>query len=397
MKKLNTGKKLFLGAALTMGLSLGLGHLDNTAHGETITDSTPIPAQGELGSPPAGLSPTDLDTWKRGRKVFDRDWKPELGLGRPDMNADSCRACHQQPVIGGGGGLDLNVTRFGFDNQGIGPFQDLPGGQISSRLRNPKINGREEHHLNSDVFESRQSPSILGLGLIDTISEAAILANEDPNDTNTDNIRGVARMITINGGPAMEVGRFGWKAQVPSLEDFLRDAMGEEVGITTSDNGRGFGVFNDGDGVGDPEITSNDFDDTLFFMRNLAAPARGGSTSAAVVQGEALFTSIGCATCHTPSLPGSNGPVPLYSNLLLHNVHPTTFRGMGEPGAAVGFYRTPPLWGIQHSPPYMHDGSAETLEDAILAHFGEAIDVRTAYLTATSGEQQALIAFLEDL
>ncbi|MEM7167185.1 MAG: di-heme oxidoredictase family protein [Planctomycetota bacterium] len=364
---------------------------------ETITDTTPIPAQGEPGCPTPGLSTSEIDTWTRGRRVFDRDWKPELGLGRPDMNADSCRACHQQPVIGGGGGLDLNVMRFAFDNAGMGPFQDLPGGQISSRLRNPRVNGREEHHVNADVFEARQSPSILGLGLIESISEATILANEDPNDTDTNGIRGVARMVTIGATMIQEVGRFGWKAQVPNLEDFLRDAMGEEVGISTTDNGRGFGLFSDADSVADPEITANDFDDALFYIRNLAPPERAGSTSAAVALGETLFATAQCATCHIPELPGANGPVPLYSNLLLHNVHGPTFRGMAEPGADVGFYRTPPLWGIRLTPPYMHDGSAETLEEAILAHFGEAVTSRAAYQSMSANDKAALLAFLNDL
>lgn len=369
--------------------------LGEFAHAEIITDSTPVPPVGAIGGPDVPLTPAELETWKRGRRVFDRDWKPSAGLGRPDMNADSCRACHLDPVIGGSGGLDLNVFRFGFDDSGMGPFQDLPGGQIASRLRNPLVIGREEHDDSADIFETRQAPSLLGLGLIDSIPEFAILANEDPGDLDGDGIFGVARMIDVAG--SFEVGRFGWKAQVPALEDFLRDAMGEEVGITTDDNGRGFGVFNDGDGVADPEITMSDFTDTIFFMRHLAGPPRAGSTDPAVAQGEQLFTTVGCATCHTPSLPGADGPVPLYSNLLLHDVHPDSFRGMAEPGAGVGMYRTPPLWGIRLTEPYMHDGSAETLEDAILAHAGEAAEVRMNYEDLSTAEQEALIKFLEDL
>jgi CxxC motif-containing protein (DUF1111 family) len=89
--------------------------------------------------------------------------------------------------------------------------------------------------------------------------------------------------------------------------------------------------------------------------------------------------------------------VPLYSNLLLHNVMPTGFRGMAEPGAGVGYYRTPPLWGIGDTAPYMHDGRAEDLDAAILAHDGEAAGVRSNYEALTPAAQQALILFLEDL
>lgn len=363
---------------------------------EIITDDTPVPAVGAPGGPDRILTPAEEAQWVSGRRIFDRDWEPSNGLGRPDMNADSCRACHLDPVIGGSGGLDVNVFRFGFDDGGLGPFTDLPGGQIASRLRNPQVLGREESNDSADVFETRQAPSILGLGLIDRLPESVITANADPGDTDGDGIRGVARFVSVGGGQT-EVGRFGWKSQVPSLEDFLRDAMGEEVGISTDDNGRGFGVFNDADGVADPEIDAGEFADTLFFMQHLAAPARKGSTDPAVTVGEQVFSDIGCADCHIPTLVGMDGPVNLYSDLLLHNVHPTTFRGMAEPDAGVGSYRTPPLWGISSTAPYFHDGSSESLEDAVLRHDGEALDSRLDYESLTINEQQALLRFLEDL
>ena len=82
----------------------------------------------------------------------------------------------------------------------------------------------------ADIFEQRQTPSILGLGLIDTISDAEVLSHEDPNDNNGDGCRGTAHMIDIAG--VLEVGKFGWKAQVPKLSDFLRDASTGEVGLT---------------------------------------------------------------------------------------------------------------------------------------------------------------------
>ena len=114
--------------------------------------------------------------------------------------------------------------------------------------------------------------------------------------------------------------------------------------------------------------------------------------------GEGLFTTIGCAKCHVPTLlDNQNNPVDLYSNLLLHNVMEPGFRGMAEPGADVGFYRTPPLWGIVDTAPYMHDGRAETLRDAIEMHAGEALGVRNAYLALSPMDQEAVLRFLEDL
>lgn len=298
--------------------------------------------------------------------------------------------------MGGAGALELNVSRFGRDHGGAGPFENLSGGQALSKLRPPFVSGREEYvHAEADVFEQRQTPSILGDGLIDTIDQAAILAHEDPLDTNGDGIRGVARRLVIDG--VTEIGRFGWKAQVPSLADFSRDALGGELGLTASDDGRGFALVTDGDAHADPEIADEDIEALSFFLGALAAPTRTGSLEADVLEGELLFERIGCAKCHVPELPGSDGPVALYSDLLLHDVHPDSFRGMAEPGAAAGVYRTPPLWGIRHTAPYLHDGRASTLRKAILAHDGEARGVRLAFEALGTHEQLALVAFLNDL
>ncbi|MCA8953656.1 MAG: c-type cytochrome [Planctomycetes bacterium] len=335
----------------------------------------------------------------RGRELFDTPFHIRQGVGSPEMNADSCRACHQDPIMGGAGPLELNVTRFGFDNNGAGPFQNVAGGQGLSKLHPPPDTTREEHLAPSpvlaDCFEQRQTPSILGDGLIDTIPGPEITANEDPTDSNSDGIFGVARRLQINGQE--EIGRFGWKAQIARLADFVDDAAGNELGITTPDNGRGFAMLSDGDTVADPELDADAVSDIAMFLGSLPAPQRAGSTDPRVAQGEQVFGAVGCATCHIPALLGPNGPVPLYSNLLLHNVMPAGYRGMAEPGAAAGFFRTPPLWGIAHTAPYMHDGRAEDLLGAIAAHDGEAAGVRAAFDARSADERAALILFLEDL
>jgi len=384
---------LILSVALVLCGILGLGR---RAEAELVDDNTPIPAPGQPGSPMPGLSSAELDQWIRGRRVFDRDVHLEDGLGTPEYNGDSCRACHQDPAIGGAGNLDVNVFRFGNDNGGMGPFTNLPGGQVASKFRRPDFPGREDHDPAADVFEQRNPPSILGLGLVETISDADILANEDPLDLNGDGIRGVARMVDVGGG-VMEVGRFGWKAFAPTLADFAHDAGTGELGLTFSDTSRGFGAQTDNDGIPDPEFDDGDLEDMIFFMRNLAPPQRKGSTNPLVALGEQIFSQIGCDLCHKPTMPGSGGPVPLYSDLLLHDIWPASFRGMAEPGADVGLYRTPPLWGIAETAPYMHDGRAETLTDAILLHDDEALAVRQAYEALTTGDREALLLFLKDL
>lgn len=339
------------------------------------------------------------EQFERGQALFDRAFSADEGLGAPEMNGDSCRACHQDPGLGGAGPLEVNVTRMGSDANGTGPFTNVAGGQALSKLYPPTTHGREEYEqfgTNApDVFEQRQTPSIFGDGMIEQIPGAVITANEDVNDADNDGIFGVARRLQVNG--VIEIGRFGWKAQIPRLADFVDDAMIGELGMTTPDNGRGFNVSSDDDAVADPELSADEVDDLAHFLRELPAPQRGGSTDPRVAQGLSLFASVGCAKCHTPSLPSPMGPVPLYSNLLLHNVMPADFRGMSEPGAGVGFYRTPPLWGIKNTAPYMHDGRAEDLDAAIRAHYGEADGVRQNYEGLSDAEREALLLFLEDL
>lgn len=345
----------------------------------------------------AAIAQTPSTAVDRGRTLFDKPFHLRQGVGAPEMNADSCRACHQDPVLGGAGALELNVTRFGRIIGSSGEFVELPGGQGLSKLFPPMTPGREEHPVGqANVFEQRQTPSILGDGLISTILDPTILANEDPTDANGDGIFGIARRVDVGAG-GIVVGKYGWKAQIPTLRDFVHDAMMGELGITTPDEGRGFGSRTDADNVQDPELTFQQIQDLTEFLHSLPAPERKGSTDPRVAAGERVFDTVGCAACHIPTLQGAAGPVPLYSNLLLHNVMPAGFRGMAEPGAPMGFYRTPPLWGIGDTAPYMHDGRAEDLHGAIMAHDGEAAAVRLRYEGLTLFDREALILFLEDL
>ncbi len=354
-----------------------------------------VPPVGTMGGPTRLLTPAEEAQWLRGRELFDRDFTEAEGLGTPEMNADSCRACHQDPIMGGAGGLELNVSRFAFDNNGAGPFQDLPGGQGLSKLRPPSHDTRENYPVQADVFEQRQTPSALGDGLIDLIADSLILAGEDPTDANGDGIFGVARILTVDGN--VEVGKFGWKAQIPQLADFVSDAMGGECGITTPDNNRGFALLSDADAVADPELSQSEFDDIAFFLGQIGPPVRGGSVAPEVAAGEVLFATYRCDRCHTPTMMAAGRPVNLYSDLLLHDVMPAAYRGMSEDGAPSGMFRTPPLWGIKDTAPYMHDGRAETLTDAILAHESEGTFSAVSFATATAGDQADLLAFLNDL
>jgi CxxC motif-containing protein (DUF1111 family) len=136
----------------------------------------------------------------------------------------------------------------------------------------------------------------------------------------------------------------------------------------------------------------------VFYMRMLAPPPRISVAPALEDQGEAIFAAIGCASCHTPALRDDSGnDVPLFSDLLLHDVAPDGVFGIEDGDAQMRELRTPPLWGLATTAPYMHDGLAFTIEDAILRHAGEATDARAEFQSLPSGDQDALLAFLASL
>jgi CxxC motif-containing protein (DUF1111 family) len=169
-----------------------------------------------------------------------------------------------------------------------------------------------------NVFEPRQTPTALGLGVLDRIPEAAILENADPGDADGDGIAGVAQVLDDG-----RVGRFGWKAQVPSAREFVRDGMTNELGLTVPDEpGLTFGATTDDDAAPDPEIGTADLDDVAFYLTNLAPPAPEAGPESAPEAGAALFVQVQCDRCHIPALPGAETDVPAYTDLLLHRVGP---------------------------------------------------------------------------
>ena len=342
-----------------------------------VPPDSPIPGAGTPGAPHRILLGAEADQFIRGRALFDKDFSAADGVG-PQFNGDSCRSCHQDPVVGGAGGIDVQVQRPAISD-GNGGFVSPPEtGALAQTHSLPGV-PREEIPANVVFVEERNSPTVLGLGLIEQIADATIMANQDADDDDTDDIRGVAHMMPDNA-----VGRFGWKAQVPDLESFARDALGNEMGITVPDNGNAFG-----DTDPDPEIVQSKIDDLVFFMRSLDfAPL--GTTTTQVTEGESQFATIGCVKCHIPSMDG----VLLYSNLLLHNVQPSGFEGVTQGNATMGLYRTAPLRGLRDTAPYWHDGRSETIEAAVRRHDGEALGVRQAFEALTSTQRAAVIAFL---
>lgn len=296
--------------------------------------------------------------------AFERTFDLRSGMG-PRFNADSCGACHFQPVMGGAGTADVDVLRQGILSS-TGEFRPPPSG--STMLHRHSVDGvRNLPSPETNLIERRQTPSLLGIRLIESIPDAAIAQHADPDDRDGDGIRGRVRVLRDG-----RIGRFGWKANLATVEDFAVDALENELGL--------------GQEMAGEQVKL----ELIRFMNELPAPKAGPETPQ-------VFRTLGCASCHVPALPGGGGElVPLFSDLLLHEVAGPQARLVVDEVAGRAF-RTPPLWGVSTTPPYWHDGRAETLEAAIEAHDGEAARSRDAFRAAASSKRAALLAFLRSL
>ncbi len=354
-----------------------LGGADQVSEG-LVPPGTPIEAVGTFGGPREGV---DEAQYLAGRGMFDRDFKLDEGLG-DKFNGDSCRACHFEPSIGGAGPAGLNVVRM----RTGGSTRD---GSLLHRFSAVDLNARPSQSADTNDYEVRQTPALYGLGLIDEIPEMAIVMREDPEDLDGDGITGRAHRLTDGS-----VGRFGWKAQLPTLEDFARDALSAELGLTLSEGMFLAGSTTDSDDLADPEFEGAGYDDLVYYLKQLAPPPRGGSGSGS----GGPFEAAGCDGCHVPMMQTAGGDeVWLYSDLLLHDVAPSDFSGVTDGDATEREFRTPPLWGIGATAPYMHDGLSPSLDHAIRRHAGEATASVEAYEAMSQADRDALLNFLRSL
>jgi CxxC motif-containing protein (DUF1111 family) len=348
-----------------------------------------IPGAGEYGAPLAEIDAEQRGLFEQGRVLFDRDFGFSEGVG-PLLNGDACRSCHFDPVIGGAGPSGVDAMRQG---SFVG-FVFSPPATGTALLRHAVTSIRPEADAEANFFERRQTPSTLGLGLLERIPREAIEALADPGDEDGNGIAGRAHVLDDG-----RLGRFGWKANVPSVRDFVRDAMSGELGMTVPDEpGLSFGSTEDDDETPDPEADSNTIDAMTAFIVFLAPPPRNRIDVAVEDRGEMIFSSIGCANCHVPTLRTSDDTeVHAFTDLLLHDIAELNALGIEEGDAGIRDFRTPPLWGLEQSAPYLHDGRASTIEDAIAAHGGEAAAVRDEVAGLSTIDREAFFAFLRSL
>jgi CxxC motif-containing protein (DUF1111 family) len=348
-----------------------------------------IPAVGEYGAPVAGLDAVELALFEQGRVLFDRDFGFAEGVG-PLFNGDACRSCHFDPVIGGAGPSGVDAMRQG----SFTGFMFNQPGDGTALPRHAVTDARPEADADADFFEPRQTPSALGLGLLEQIPRETIDALADPSDDNDDGIAGRAHVLKDG-----RLGRFGWKANVPSVRDFVRDALSGELGLTVpNEPGLSFGNSEDDDETADPETDASTIDSITGFIAFLAPPPRSRVHATLEDRGEEIFDVVGCGSCHVPVLQTADGvDVHAYTDLLLHDVAESNALGIEEGDAGIHDFRTPPLWGLGRTAPYLHDGRASTIEDAIAKHAGEAATARDELANLSADDREALLAFLRSL
>lgn len=348
-----------------------------------------VPLPGQYGAPFEDLAPEQRAMFEKGRALFDRDFSFSEGVG-PFFNGDACRSCHFDPVLGGAGPAGVDVIRQGAFFGAL--FQEPSAGTALSR--HAVTPERPEADPEANFFERRQTPSTLGLGLLERIPRTTIEGLADPEDSDGDGIAGRAHVLDDG-----RLGRFGWKASLPSLREFVRDALSAEMGMTVPEEaGFARGLPRDDDEISDPEADIPTIDALTTFLSFLAPPPRRRTDRPTEDQGEALFVEVGCAGCHVPVLQTADSlDVHAYTDLLLHDVAEPTGLGIEDGAAGVRDFRTPPLWGIGRTAPYFHDGRAATLEEAIGAHAGEASSARSRFVALSPSEQAALLAFLRSL
>lgn len=269
-------------------------------------------------------------------------------------------------------------------------------------------------------LSARVAPPMIGLGLLEAIPEAAILANADPEDANGDGISGRANRVWDIAGQRSVIGRFGWKAGQPSLDQQNSNAFAIDMGLTNglfpADDctpSQGCAVFPSGAGAdAQPEVSDGIRAAVLFYTRNLAVPARRDLDDPKVRAGEQLFHQAGCAGCHTPAFTTAaaaaepeleNQLIRPYSDLLLHDMGDGLADQHEEFLASGREWRTPPLWGIGLSETvsghshFLHDGRARNLLEAVLWHGGEADAAKLRVLDYDARQREALLAFLNSL
>jgi CxxC motif-containing protein (DUF1111 family)/predicted lipoprotein with Yx(FWY)xxD motif len=351
-------------------------------------------------------------------------------LGPQYMNR-SCVACHDRNgralPAGVGETLSKYVIRVGDANGDPHPNLGsvlqprvtngaaeagviLAGWQSVGALRKPvyAFTGVTPTH-----FSTRLAPQIVGMGLLEAVQESDVEALADPNDLDGDGISGRMRLVTDVETGQIRLGRFGWKANEPSVRHQIAAAMNGDMGVMTSIRpAPDCGSLQLDCGPSGSEIDDQFVEQLTAYVSLLGVSARRDLDDPLALDGEALFASAGCVACHVPTLETTpfhphaelrSQTIHPYTDLLLHDMGPGLASTLLEGNATESEWRTAPLWniglsgGVAGGEAFLHDGRAETLHDAILWHGGEAEAAKDAYEAMSGADQVALLTFLRSL
>jgi CxxC motif-containing protein (DUF1111 family) len=263
-------------------------------------------------------------------------------------------------------------------------------------------------------LSQRNTPALFGASLIDGIPDRVLIANERKQRIKWGFASSKSEDLPVGRAmrlPHGRVGHFGWKAQSASLSDFVQAACANELGLGNPGQAQPRPMTKPDYQAVKLDLTSEQCDQITSFVASLPRPVERVTDSTlpspSVSEGKLLFTKIGCADCHTPNMGGVEG---LYSDLLLHDMgqplegggsynDPPPSKPDGTPGdgPSPGEWRTPPLWGVADSAPYLHDGRAPTLERAIELHGAQGTRSAHNFASLSKAEQEQLIAFLKTL
>jgi CxxC motif-containing protein (DUF1111 family) len=374
----------------------------------------------------------------RGRALFRDDWvvapastSTRDGLG-PLFNARSCEACHLadgrgRPPIGTETELGPMLVR-------LGPLADPSYGTQLQPFASPGVTRegrvvvtyeeesgtygdgttyslRRPHYMITDlgygplapatVLSARVPPVMIGMGLLEAIDDATLLALADPDDVDGDGISG-----------RLGEGRFGLTAAQPSVVAQTEAAFAGDLGltssgVTTDDCTAAQTACLDATSGGAPEVIETIVADLTVYAQLLAVPARRAVADPAVLRGKQHFVDAGCARCHTPRITAGTRGLELFAgadlrpftDLLLHDLGPDL---ADAPGIGTE-WRTPPLWGlgltqvVSGHTLLLHDGRARDAAEAILWHGGEAATTQQYFLNLPEADRDDLLAFLDSL
>jgi CxxC motif-containing protein (DUF1111 family) len=375
-----------------------------------------------------GIAEPPGDTFALDQAQFERRHDPSTGLG-PVFNATSCVECHNNGVAGAAS--QFTEQRVGH-NDGNGNFVNPTiainegANTITGRsiVNDRSICPQAQEHVpdTENIRALRAVLNTLGDGFVEAVPDQTFLAIAASQAAQTNGaIQGEAIEVPIFEAPGQNgVGKFGWKDQDATILSFAGDAYLNEMGVTNrlkpKDVTSVCKVTSDLEDIPDA-LGMADIDHFAQFIRGTRVPPRDTALAATTdaIAGQALFSSIGCATCHVANMTTApagtvlNGgvytvPVALgnktfhpYGDFLLHNVG--TGDGIVQVGPAdtANKLRTVPLWGLHIKSRFMHDNASSTLGDAIQRHAGEAAGVIANFNSMSSAQQQQLITFIKSL